>query len=175
MTVADPQAKHYIHKDLSLPPLTEFQVKVKAFNSKGEGPFSLTAVIYSALDGEHQRASRLSAQSCEEENMPTTSQSDVTDQRGPVSSLSASSPALGCLNLSMPATYHHQVFPLESDPSNWAFSCIAVRNFNTPWEYTHPLHVRPFPLQDGEVGGWIIMIYVARTRKLIIPPRMQSI
>lgn len=50
--VADPLARTYIHKDLALPPLTQFQVKVKAFNSKGEGPFSLTADIYSAQDGE---------------------------------------------------------------------------------------------------------------------------
>uniref|UniRef100_A0A8D0DES8 Contactin 1 n=1 Tax=Sander lucioperca TaxID=283035 RepID=A0A8D0DES8_SANLU len=50
VTVADPQAKRYVHKDPSIPPSTEFQVKVKAFNSKGEGPFSLTAIIYSAQD-----------------------------------------------------------------------------------------------------------------------------
>ncbi|KAM3609067.1 uncharacterized protein V6R79_009351 [Siganus canaliculatus] len=50
VTVADPQAKRYVHKDPSLPPSTAFHVKVKAFNSKGEGPFSLTAVIYSAQD-----------------------------------------------------------------------------------------------------------------------------
>ncbi|CAG08665.1 unnamed protein product, partial [Tetraodon nigroviridis] len=48
--VADPLARSYIHKDLTFPPLTKFQVKVKAFNSKGEGPFSLAAVIYSAQD-----------------------------------------------------------------------------------------------------------------------------
>ncbi|KAM7002150.1 contactin-1a isoform 1-T4 [Tautogolabrus adspersus] len=50
VTVADPQAKRYVHKDSNIPPSTEYQVKVKAFNSKGEGPFSLTAVIYSAQD-----------------------------------------------------------------------------------------------------------------------------
>lgn len=50
--VADPLARSYIHKDLALPPLTKFEVKVKTFNDKGEGPFSLTAVIYSAQDGE---------------------------------------------------------------------------------------------------------------------------
>ncbi|XP_034735560.1 contactin-1a-like isoform X1 [Etheostoma cragini] len=50
VTVADPQAKRYVHKDPSIPPSTEFHVKVKAFNSKGEGPFSLTAIIYSAQD-----------------------------------------------------------------------------------------------------------------------------
>uniref|UniRef100_A0A3Q3XAI1 Uncharacterized protein n=1 Tax=Mola mola TaxID=94237 RepID=A0A3Q3XAI1_MOLML len=50
VTLADPQGNRYVHKDASLPPSTEFQVKVKAFNSEGEGPFSLTAVIYSAQD-----------------------------------------------------------------------------------------------------------------------------
>uniref|UniRef100_UPI003AACDCA7 contactin-1a-like n=1 Tax=Centroberyx gerrardi TaxID=166262 RepID=UPI003AACDCA7 len=50
VTVADPQARRYVHKDSSIAPSTEFQVKVKAFNSKGEGPFSLMAVIYSAQD-----------------------------------------------------------------------------------------------------------------------------
>lgn len=50
VTVADPQASRYIHKDSSIPPETEFQVKVKAFNSKGEGPYSATAIIRSAKD-----------------------------------------------------------------------------------------------------------------------------
>lgn len=55
MTVADPRANRYIHKDPSIPPATKFYVKVQAFNSVGEGPYSLTAVIYSAQDGEYQR------------------------------------------------------------------------------------------------------------------------
>uniref|UniRef100_A0A674CFT7 Contactin 1 n=1 Tax=Salmo trutta TaxID=8032 RepID=A0A674CFT7_SALTR len=50
VTVADPEAKHYVHKDSSILASTEFEVKVKAFNSKGEGPYSLMAVIYSAQD-----------------------------------------------------------------------------------------------------------------------------
>ncbi|XP_074533175.1 contactin-1a [Halichoeres trimaculatus] len=50
VTVADPQAMRYVHKDPNIPPFTEYQVKVKAFNSQGEGPFSLTAPIYSAQD-----------------------------------------------------------------------------------------------------------------------------
>ncbi|XP_030630760.1 contactin-1a [Chanos chanos] len=50
VTVADPQANRYVHKDASISPYTQFEVKVKAFNSKGEGPFSLTAVIYSSED-----------------------------------------------------------------------------------------------------------------------------
>lgn len=53
VTVADPQARQYVHRDPSLPPYTEFQVKVKAFNRKGGGPFSLTSIIYSAQDGKH--------------------------------------------------------------------------------------------------------------------------
>lgn len=52
VTVADPLARRYIHKDPSISPATKFDVKVKAFNSVGEGPYSLTAVIYSAQDGE---------------------------------------------------------------------------------------------------------------------------
>ncbi|XP_031712628.1 contactin-1a isoform X2 [Anarrhichthys ocellatus] len=50
VTVSDPEAKRYVYKDSSIPQMTEYQVKVKAFNSKGEGPFSLTASIYSAQD-----------------------------------------------------------------------------------------------------------------------------
>uniref|UniRef100_A0A665X6Y1 Contactin-1a-like n=1 Tax=Echeneis naucrates TaxID=173247 RepID=A0A665X6Y1_ECHNA len=48
--VAEPQANRYVHKESSIPPSTEFQVKVKAFNSEGEGPYSITATIYSAQD-----------------------------------------------------------------------------------------------------------------------------
>uniref|UniRef100_A0A672JIU1 Contactin-3 n=1 Tax=Salarias fasciatus TaxID=181472 RepID=A0A672JIU1_SALFA len=50
MVVSDPQAKRYVHKDSDMPPLTEFHVKVKAFNGEGEGPYSLTATILSAQD-----------------------------------------------------------------------------------------------------------------------------
>ncbi|KAI5608977.1 contactin-1a precursor, partial [Silurus asotus] len=50
VTVPDANANRYIHKDPSIPPATKFDVKVKGFNSVGEGPYSLTAVIYSALD-----------------------------------------------------------------------------------------------------------------------------
>ncbi|XP_036003268.1 contactin-1a isoform X1 [Fundulus heteroclitus] len=50
VAVADPEAKHYVHKDPNIPPKTEFEVKVKAFNRQGEGPYSLTAIVYSAQD-----------------------------------------------------------------------------------------------------------------------------
>ncbi|XP_028305748.1 contactin-1a isoform X2 [Gouania willdenowi] len=48
--VSDTQARRYIHKDADVPPLSDFHVKVKAFNSEGEGPYSLTAIIQSAPD-----------------------------------------------------------------------------------------------------------------------------
>ena len=51
VTVADPQARRYVHKDSSTPPFTEFEVKVKAFNDQGGGPYSLTAIVNSAQDG----------------------------------------------------------------------------------------------------------------------------
>ncbi|XP_012697891.1 contactin-1a [Clupea harengus] len=50
VTVADPQARRYVHKDSSTPPFTEFEVKVKAFNDQGGGPYSLTAIVNSAQD-----------------------------------------------------------------------------------------------------------------------------
>ncbi|KAH1186269.1 contactin-1 [Mauremys mutica] len=50
VTVTNPDIGRYVHKDDSLPPSTKFQVKVKAFNNKGDGPFSVVAIIYSAQD-----------------------------------------------------------------------------------------------------------------------------
>ncbi|XP_059401688.1 contactin-1a-like [Carassius carassius] len=50
VTLTDPQAQKYIHKDSKIPPSTRFEVKMKAFNSQGEGPFSVSAFIYSAQD-----------------------------------------------------------------------------------------------------------------------------
>ena len=51
MTVTNPDTGRYVHKDETMRPSTAFQVKVKAFNNKGDGPYSLTAVIHSAQDG----------------------------------------------------------------------------------------------------------------------------
>uniref|UniRef100_A0A671RTN3 Contactin-1a-like n=1 Tax=Sinocyclocheilus anshuiensis TaxID=1608454 RepID=A0A671RTN3_9TELE len=45
VTVTDPQAQKYIHKDSKIPPSTRFEVKMKAFNSQGEGPFSVTTLL----------------------------------------------------------------------------------------------------------------------------------
>uniref|UniRef100_A0A3P9MHC2 Contactin 1 n=1 Tax=Oryzias latipes TaxID=8090 RepID=A0A3P9MHC2_ORYLA len=50
MKVTDSESKRYIHKDPCMPPVTPFDVKIKAFNSKGEGPFSIKAVVYSGQD-----------------------------------------------------------------------------------------------------------------------------
>ncbi|XP_061629743.1 contactin-1a isoform X1 [Phyllopteryx taeniolatus] len=50
VTVSDPQAERYVHKDPSIAPATEFIVKIQAYNSKGEGPYSLPQTIFSAQD-----------------------------------------------------------------------------------------------------------------------------
>ncbi|XP_073476030.1 contactin-1 [Aquarana catesbeiana] len=48
VTVTNPESGRYVHKDDTITPATQFQVKVQAFNRWGEGPFSSTATIYSA-------------------------------------------------------------------------------------------------------------------------------
>ncbi|XP_063783382.1 contactin-1 [Pseudophryne corroboree] len=48
VTVTNPESGRYVHKDDTITPATQFQVKVKAFNKVGDGPFSSTAIIYSA-------------------------------------------------------------------------------------------------------------------------------
>uniref|UniRef100_A0A8D0GZF7 Contactin-1 n=1 Tax=Sphenodon punctatus TaxID=8508 RepID=A0A8D0GZF7_SPHPU len=55
VTVTNPDIGRYVHKDESMPPSSEYQVKVKAFNNKGDGPFSITAVIFSAKDAPTER------------------------------------------------------------------------------------------------------------------------
>ncbi|XP_066489779.1 contactin-1 [Tiliqua scincoides] len=55
VTVPQAEAGRYVHKDESMPPTSQYQVKVRAFNNKGEGPFSLTAIIYSAEDAPTER------------------------------------------------------------------------------------------------------------------------
>ncbi|XP_067855986.1 contactin 1b [Heptranchias perlo] len=61
VTVPNPEGNRYVHKDDSLSPRTPFEVKVKAFNSKGNGPFSLTAIIYSAEDEPKEAPSEVTA------------------------------------------------------------------------------------------------------------------
>uniref|UniRef100_A0AAR2KT43 Contactin 1b n=1 Tax=Pygocentrus nattereri TaxID=42514 RepID=A0AAR2KT43_PYGNA len=46
-TIADPEARRFVYRDTIIPN-TEIQVKVKGYNSKGEGPYSLTKVVFSS-------------------------------------------------------------------------------------------------------------------------------
>ncbi|KAM9312647.1 contactin-1 [Gastrophryne carolinensis] len=48
VTVTNPESGRYVHKDDTIPPAAQFQVKVKAFNRIGNGPYSSTAIVYSA-------------------------------------------------------------------------------------------------------------------------------
>ena len=56
-TISDPETRRYTHKDPIFIPteedfqVREFQVKVRSFNVKGDGPYSLTTVIYYPRDG----------------------------------------------------------------------------------------------------------------------------
>uniref|UniRef100_A0A3Q2XPF1 Contactin 1b n=1 Tax=Hippocampus comes TaxID=109280 RepID=A0A3Q2XPF1_HIPCM len=55
-TISDPETRRYVHKDSFFLPgdedfqVREFQVKIKTFNVKGDGPYSLTKVIYYPRD-----------------------------------------------------------------------------------------------------------------------------
>lgn len=57
-TISDPETRRYVHRDSYFIPtdedfqVREFQVKIKSFNVKGDGPYSLTKVIYYPRDGE---------------------------------------------------------------------------------------------------------------------------
>lgn len=58
-TISDPETRRYVHRDSYFIPteedfqVREFQVKIKSFNVKGDGPYSLTKVIYYPRDGEN--------------------------------------------------------------------------------------------------------------------------
>jgi len=54
LTARVPHAEslHYVYRNESIGPYTPFEVKIKAYNRKGEGPESLTAIVYSAEEGE---------------------------------------------------------------------------------------------------------------------------
>lgn len=51
-TVHQSDIGRYVHKDESMPASALYQVKVRAFNNRGNGPFSSVVPIYSAADGE---------------------------------------------------------------------------------------------------------------------------
>ncbi|NWZ72817.1 CNTN2 protein, partial [Acrocephalus arundinaceus] len=42
------ESLHFVYRNESIAPYTPFEVKIKAYNRKGEGPESLTAIVYSA-------------------------------------------------------------------------------------------------------------------------------
>lgn len=50
-TLTDPESRRYVHRDLYITPGTEIQVKVKAYNTKGEGPYSQSSVVYAPQGG----------------------------------------------------------------------------------------------------------------------------
>lgn len=58
-TISDPETRRHVHRDSYFIPteedfqVREFQVKVKSFNVKGDGPYSLTKVIYYPRDGKN--------------------------------------------------------------------------------------------------------------------------
>lgn len=58
-TISDPETRRYVHRDSNfIAPIEdfqviEFQVKIKSFNVKGDGPDSSTKVIYYPGDGEN--------------------------------------------------------------------------------------------------------------------------
>jgi len=44
-------SSRYVHTNSSLSPYSPFQVKIQAYNRRGEGPFSQIAVVHSAEEG----------------------------------------------------------------------------------------------------------------------------
>lgn len=45
------ESLHYVYRNESVAPYTRFEVKIKAFNRKGEGPESLMTIVRSAEEG----------------------------------------------------------------------------------------------------------------------------
>lgn len=49
------ESSRYVYYNDSLAPYSPFEVKIKAYNRRGEGPFSQIALVYSAEEGEFSR------------------------------------------------------------------------------------------------------------------------
>uniref|UniRef100_A0A4W5QUR0 Contactin 1 n=1 Tax=Hucho hucho TaxID=62062 RepID=A0A4W5QUR0_9TELE len=153
VTVADPEAKHYVHKDSSIHASTEFQVKVKAFNIKGEGPYSLTAVIYSAQDGKLR--SRISLLLMESPTLIILEDREASSQRVVVSSrenqtrlenMRPNSPYLIEVRAYNAAGYgppsHHQIYTKKAPPSRppkIISKKLKGTSVNIVWEHVEPL------------------------------------
>ena len=51
------ESSRYVYTNQSLSPYSPFEVKIKAYNRKGEGPFSQMALVHSAEEGKSFRKS----------------------------------------------------------------------------------------------------------------------
>lgn len=49
--ISTPGAAPYVFRNDTIPPFSPFDVKVGAYNNRGEGPFSSIATVYSAEEG----------------------------------------------------------------------------------------------------------------------------
>lgn len=57
--VSAPGVSRYAFRNDTIPPFAPFEVKVGAYNHRGEGPFSTVATIYSAEEGTAPPTTRL--------------------------------------------------------------------------------------------------------------------
>lgn len=49
--ISTPGVSRYVFRNDTIPPFSPFDVKVGAYNNRGEGPFSSIATVYSAEEG----------------------------------------------------------------------------------------------------------------------------
>lgn len=49
--ISSPGVARYVFRNDTIPPFSPFDVKVGAYNNRGEGPFSSIATVYSAEEG----------------------------------------------------------------------------------------------------------------------------
>ncbi|XP_040009747.1 contactin-4 isoform X2 [Xiphias gladius] len=61
--ITSPDASRYVFKNESIPPFSPYQVKVRVYNNKGEGPFSPVTTIHSAEEEPSRAPGRLRARS----------------------------------------------------------------------------------------------------------------
>ncbi|XP_030076873.1 contactin-2 [Microcaecilia unicolor] len=59
--VAGAESSHFVYFNKSIAPYTPFEVQIKAYNRKGEGPFSLITVVHSAEEEPHLAPSHITA------------------------------------------------------------------------------------------------------------------
>lgn len=53
--ISNVESSRYVYSNQSLSPYCPFEVKIKAYNRKGEGPFSQIALVHSAEEGESEQ------------------------------------------------------------------------------------------------------------------------